>query len=348
MNIREVNQNASILEVVGAYIEVRGSTLKSAKALCPFHADSHPSLGFYKRNGEERYKCFSCGAGGNAVDFVMNYERKLGNEMSVQKAAARVAEICGLEYSYSGPEPVRDRNFENARRLTSYFTHTKQGMVYVQNLADMLDIPANDAVKLDALEVLQSYNAGIVPDSSLKLSSEAETALKKFKLSPGSIAIPDGNKFADSFIAGMVSSKAPMLLCDSFEDVLRVDVCGYSGRFSGGTGKVSPMYARNLDDYALKRLSDISKAAGETVMIACHNASEGLQRAKILKKHGFNPLILPGCPDRHMKDFSSYLNAYMRPYEFCLMYGNPKEAIEFADSPLEKADCRRKAEEIEK
>lgn len=38
------------------------------KAVCPFHADTRPSLHIY-RNG---YKCFVCGANGDAIDLVQS------------------------------------------------------------------------------------------------------------------------------------------------------------------------------------------------------------------------------------------------------------------------------------
>ncbi|MBR4922648.1 MAG: hypothetical protein IKY99_03380, partial [Bacteroidaceae bacterium] len=46
-----------------------GLAVKKHKALCPFHADSHPSLSFYtKRN---MYKCFVCDAHGGPIDLTM-------------------------------------------------------------------------------------------------------------------------------------------------------------------------------------------------------------------------------------------------------------------------------------
>ena len=40
--------------------------VKNKKALCPFHDDHKPSMGI-KNN---RYRCFSCGASGSAIDLV--------------------------------------------------------------------------------------------------------------------------------------------------------------------------------------------------------------------------------------------------------------------------------------
>ena len=42
---------------------------KSGKCLCMFHNDNNPSMSIK----ENRFKCFSCGAGGDVFDFVMMY-----------------------------------------------------------------------------------------------------------------------------------------------------------------------------------------------------------------------------------------------------------------------------------
>lgn len=51
-----------------------GLTVKHHKALCPFHADSHPSLSF--KVSKNTYRCFVCGASGGPIDLVMKYLRK--------------------------------------------------------------------------------------------------------------------------------------------------------------------------------------------------------------------------------------------------------------------------------
>ena len=48
-----------------------GLSVKHHKSLCPFHADSHPSLSFStKRN---TYRCFVCEAKGGTIDLVMRH-----------------------------------------------------------------------------------------------------------------------------------------------------------------------------------------------------------------------------------------------------------------------------------
>ena len=51
-----------------------GLQVKMHKALCPFHADNHPSLSFSVRRNT--FRCFVCGASGNTIDLVMKYLNK--------------------------------------------------------------------------------------------------------------------------------------------------------------------------------------------------------------------------------------------------------------------------------
>ncbi|WP_127717892.1 DNA primase [Halobacteriovorax sp. HLS] len=61
----------ALTSVVGHYIPItrKGTT---SLAVCPFHDDHKPSM--HVTNEKRFYKCFACGAGGNAIDFVVNYK----------------------------------------------------------------------------------------------------------------------------------------------------------------------------------------------------------------------------------------------------------------------------------
>ena len=54
------------IEVVTSQVVKRSGSKRLT--LCPFHPDTHPSCVLY---GEKGYHCFSCGATGNCVDWVM-------------------------------------------------------------------------------------------------------------------------------------------------------------------------------------------------------------------------------------------------------------------------------------
>ena len=79
-----------LLEAYGIGFKKDGTRPGQHKALCPFHEDTNPSL---KVNAEKNiFHCFACGAKGNILDFVMEMDG-----VEIREAAAKVAEICGLD-----------------------------------------------------------------------------------------------------------------------------------------------------------------------------------------------------------------------------------------------------------
>lgn len=69
--VEEVRTKADIVDIVSGYVKLqkKGS---SYFGLCPFHNEKSPS--FSVSPGKQMYYCFGCGAGGNAITFLMQYE----------------------------------------------------------------------------------------------------------------------------------------------------------------------------------------------------------------------------------------------------------------------------------
>lgn len=70
--VEELRKSVDIVDVIKKYIplEKRG---KNYFGICPFHKDTSPSLSVSPE--KQVYKCFSCGASGNIITFVENYEK---------------------------------------------------------------------------------------------------------------------------------------------------------------------------------------------------------------------------------------------------------------------------------
>ena len=62
----------NIVDVVGEFVNLRKSGV-NYKGLCPFHDDKTPS--FMVSPARQICKCFSCGEGGNAINFLMKHEQ---------------------------------------------------------------------------------------------------------------------------------------------------------------------------------------------------------------------------------------------------------------------------------
>ena len=71
--VQEVRDKVDIVDLIGRYVELRRSG-RNYVGLCPFHQERTPS--FNVNPALRGYKCFGCGAGGDAIRFVMEIEGK--------------------------------------------------------------------------------------------------------------------------------------------------------------------------------------------------------------------------------------------------------------------------------
>jgi len=68
--IEEIKQHSDIVDIISEVVDLNKSGA-SYKGLCPFHNEKTPSFMVSQEKGI--YKCFGCGASGNAISFMMNY-----------------------------------------------------------------------------------------------------------------------------------------------------------------------------------------------------------------------------------------------------------------------------------
>ena len=70
--VDKIMEATNIVDVVGEFVNLRKAGV-NYKGLCPFHDDKTPS--FMVSPARQICKCFSCGEGGNAVNFLMKHEQ---------------------------------------------------------------------------------------------------------------------------------------------------------------------------------------------------------------------------------------------------------------------------------
>ena len=87
--IEEVRVKNDIVSVISGYVRIqkKGS---SYFGLCPFHNEKSPS--FSVAPAKQMYYCFGCGAGGNVITFVMEYENA-----TFQEAVKMLADRAGID-----------------------------------------------------------------------------------------------------------------------------------------------------------------------------------------------------------------------------------------------------------
>ena len=97
-SIQNLLDSVDILDIISHYIEVRRSGA-SYVCVCPFHSDTNPSM--HINTNKQFYHCFACGAGGDVIKFVKEYEK-----IGFKDAVERIADITGfiLEYETNNKE----------------------------------------------------------------------------------------------------------------------------------------------------------------------------------------------------------------------------------------------------
>ncbi len=98
--IDDLKSRADLVRIIEPYapLKKKGANWMGC---CPFHQEKTPSFSVNPSKGF--YKCFGCGKGGTAYNFVMEMEG-----LNFPEAIKRVAEISGIPL----PEPIDDKNYE--------------------------------------------------------------------------------------------------------------------------------------------------------------------------------------------------------------------------------------------
>lgn len=87
--IEQVRSSNDIVDVIGQYVHLKKKG-SSYFGLCPFHNEKSPSFSVSRQ--KQMYYCFGCGAGGNVIRFLMDYEN-----LTFPEALQELASRSGIE-----------------------------------------------------------------------------------------------------------------------------------------------------------------------------------------------------------------------------------------------------------
>lgn len=107
--IDDLLHRTDILEVVDKRVPLKKSG-KNYQACCPFHNEKTPS--FSVQPERQFYYCFGCGAGGNAIGFVMNFDH-----LDFPQAVETLARDAGVEVPREESKAETRRQSEHAKLL---------------------------------------------------------------------------------------------------------------------------------------------------------------------------------------------------------------------------------------
>ena len=158
--IDEVLAYTDIVELIDSRVPLKRSG-SNHKACCPFHGEKTPS--FNVSQPKQVYHCFGCGASGNAIRFLMEYEH-----LSFVEAVEELAQMAGLEVpkvAYDKNQPRQNpEQFELLEQVANYYqyqlshhaqAHKVQAYIKQRGLSD---------------EVIQTYGLGFAPGGNSVLN----------------------------------------------------------------------------------------------------------------------------------------------------------------------------------
>ncbi len=118
--VEEVRMRNDIVDVISGYVKLqkKGSNYFG---LCPFHSEKSPS--FSVSGQKQMYYCFGCGAGGNVLTFVMEYENYTFPEALKVLADRAGVKLPEVEYSKEEKEKADRRSLllEINKLAANYF-----------------------------------------------------------------------------------------------------------------------------------------------------------------------------------------------------------------------------------
>lgn len=103
--IDDLKTRADLVRIIQPYAADLKKKGASWMACCPFHQEKTPSFSVNPSKGF--YKCFGCGKGGTAFNFLMEMEG-----LNFPEAVKRVAEMSGVML----PEPIDDEAFDQSKK----------------------------------------------------------------------------------------------------------------------------------------------------------------------------------------------------------------------------------------
>ena len=154
-DLEQLRASLSISEVIQQYIALR-RVGRNWVGLCPFHAERSPSFNVREETG--RYKCFGCGAAGDAFTFIQEMEH-----VDFVSAVEQLSAKAGITLHYTSGGESKDR--QRRKQLVEAMGTAVEW--YHQRLLTADDArPARDYLRKRGLagDVARQFKLGWAPD----------------------------------------------------------------------------------------------------------------------------------------------------------------------------------------
>jgi DNA primase len=277
-DIALVRDRTSIADIISETVTLRSAGGGNLKGLCPFHDEKSPS--FNVAPARNVYFCFGCGAGGDAIKFLMDAEH-----LTFVESLERLASKAGIQLRYeedgkrrdSGPrqQPGQRQRLIAAHAAAAEFYQEQLGKGGARKAREFL---AQRGFGKDAAE---RYGCGFAPEGWDPLTKHLlQKGFTRQELEVGGLAKPARS--------GSLIDRFRRRLMWPIRD-LQGDVIGFGARklFDDDDGPKylntpeSPLYKKSHVlygiDFAKREIAKRGRAViveGYTDVMACHEAGE--------------------------------------------------------------------------
>jgi DNA primase len=262
--IDEINRQTDIVSLIGQYVTLK-KLGRNYRGLCPFHSEKNPS--FYVNPEKGIYYCFGCQKGGNAVSFLMEYEK-----LDFPEAIRRLAKNLGIEIDTT--RGLRYKELYEANEQASYF--------YAQCLSRDIGRRGQEYLQRRNLdhEKIKAFRLGYAPASGGLVTFMRQKGFSSDRLQK----------------AGLISTSREL-----FRDRLIFPIFNLSGRVVGFGGRAiddyvqpkylnspeTPIFKKGEGLYGLYQSKERVRTAAEVLLV------EGYFDLLSVYQHGFENVCAP-------------------------------------------------------
>ena len=262
-HIEQIKERLSIADVISSYLEINPSG-SNFKAKCPFHNEKTPS--FFISPARGTYYCFGCGAKGDMLSFVQEFEG-----LDFVGALKILAARAGVELTYESPQvkDERERLYGIMEEATTYYRNTMG--LYPEARSYLLDRGLTD-------ETIENFRIGYAPNEwrfltdHLKKKGYTETEIEKAGL----------GKRSDK-----VNQSGQSTFYDRFRSRILFPIADSGGRVIAFSGRIFPD-----DADAAKYLN-----SPDTVLYNKSNVLYGIDKAKLEIRRMNYSIVVEGQMD---------------------------------------------------
>jgi len=189
--INDILDRCDIAELISSYIPLKKSG-RNFKTTCPFHNEKTPS--FTVSPEKQIFHCFGCGEGGNALSFLMKYER-----LDFKEAIETLAKRTGVTVHFEEKGTDKEKSYVNELyRISEIACDFYQNFLSKSPNLDLNKYLASREIKE---ETLKKFKIGLAPNQWDSLINYLRTKGINIKLieKTGLIIAKEKGGFYDRF-----------------------------------------------------------------------------------------------------------------------------------------------------